>query len=69
MGPTASSDWCGKSRSTGIRSPDRPARSRVKWYQAISPSVRPLSVWPVLPMYQRGSHATDLREISYWRLL
>jgi hypothetical protein len=26
-GPQAGMDWCGKSRPTGIRSPDRPARS------------------------------------------
>ena len=26
MGPRAGLDWCGKSRPTGIRSPDRPAR-------------------------------------------
>ena len=25
MGPRAGLDWCGKSRPTGIRSPDRPA--------------------------------------------
>ena len=27
MGLRAGLDWCGKSRPTGIRSPDRPARS------------------------------------------
>ena len=26
VGPRAGLDWCGKSRPTGIRSPDRPAR-------------------------------------------
>ena len=29
MGLRAGLDWCGKSRPTGIRSPDRPARSSV----------------------------------------
>jgi hypothetical protein len=31
VGPRTGLDWCGKSRPTGIRSPDRPARSKLLW--------------------------------------
>jgi hypothetical protein len=36
---------------------------RLKWYQAVRPSVCPCSHFLI---YQRNSHWTDLRKILYW---
>ena len=42
MGLRADLDWCGKSRPTGIRSPDRPAR-RQSLYRLRYPAVVAIS--------------------------